>query len=168
MLEGERGVGAAPGGVPVPRRQAAVHRAEGHEDEHEDDVGAQAADQVDERQHPHPEQEEGERGQEDRVGEARGRVGRGVGAKRVVARRQRRPEGEPEPSVRGEDDEGEGVAKHEFEQASREHEQAAEEVVGAAILISRKKGGVRMVLDLGVVEGIFKGERSKKCRRETR
>ena len=134
-LQRQGGGGVSAGGVPVAGGEAAVHRAEGEEDEEEEHVGAQAGDQVDEAEDAHPQQEEGEGREEGRVGEADGGIllCRRVGAVRVIGWRQRRPEREPVRAVGAEDDEGEGVAEHEFEEAAGEHEETAEEEVGAAV-----------------------------------
>lgn len=121
MLQRQGRVGVARRGVPITGRQTAVHRAQGEEDEEEEDVGAEAGDQVDKRQYAHPEEEEGEGVEEGRVRETGGRVGGRVGAVGVVGRREGGAEGEPVGPVGAEDDEGEGVSEHEFEEAAGEH-----------------------------------------------
>jgi hypothetical protein len=121
MLEREGDILVPLREMPVRGRETAVHGTQGQEDEEEDDVGAEGGDQVDKRQNAHPEEEEGECIEEGWVGEAGGGVGGSVGAVGVVGGGQCGAEGEPVGAVGAEDDEGEGVAQDEFEEAAGEH-----------------------------------------------
>lgn len=118
--------------LPEAYSQTSESRYEGGENQKEDDVGAQAADEVDETEDAHPEEEEGECGLEGWISVSSGAVVGCVGGSGVVIGSQGCAVGEPEGAKGAEDDEVERVAKYEVENGSDDHQEAAKEEVCAA------------------------------------
>lgn len=121
--------------LPVRASEQTERAHEREEDDYEGHVGAQRADQVDQAEQAHEDEEEGEGGCESNSGLAgcyAGGAGWGVGPVGCVKRLESGGKGKPEGAEGHEDDEGEGVAEDELEEAADEHEKTAEEEVGSA------------------------------------
>lgn len=97
--------------MPVCTSKTAKCRYKEEEDAKEDQICSQCADHVDEAQHSHPDQEEGEgRIESDRAQSIGSSTGCAIGAPCVVEWYQSAGEGQPECTKTAEDDAWEGVA----------------------------------------------------------
>jgi len=104
---------------------------------HESDVGSQGTHEVNETHETHEDEEKGKGGIETFGGETGRDWGgscRCVGAVGVVKGLECGGKGEPEGAEGHEDDEREGVANYEFQEATDEHEEATEEEVCSAVV----------------------------------
>lgn len=122
--------GVSNGQVPVGTSKTAKCRDKRKENNGKGNVSAKRADEVDEAEQSHEHEEETKACVESNSLETFGRVGgRRVSSIRVEKGLQGRAEGEPESPKSAKDDEGESVAKEEFTDRTKDHQESTKEEV---------------------------------------